>query len=259
MSTLETRSGYVPASSGVPVEYRPADSTEELSYELTGEHKIARHNDLGYATSLTRIRATRNIPAAGVSKGDLGGWVQSLTLPDGTPRIQDDAWLFDNAELHGTAILRGRAQARHSATVRGTAVLEDDARALNRVHIFGATRLRDRARASDQAELAGGDLSGDVIVAGDAKTFNRVRLSEHFRMDDSAQVFDRFAGFGHAHLAGSAIGADDAMLGGDAVVSEYAHVGGEAFLSYGDRASGFERIHSNAVLIGDSIRIRKAA
>lgn len=254
--------GHVPASAGTPVGYVPASPVEEPSFELTGESRIASRNPEGRRVSLRRIRALRDIPAAGVQAGDLGGWVESTHLADGTLRLQDDAWVFDDAEVHGNAVLRHRAQARHSATVRGNVVMEGDSRALDRAHLHGVTRLRDRARAADQSELAGGDLSGDVIVAGDAKTHNHVRLSEHFRLDDAASVFDRFQGFGHGHLTGSAVGGDDAMVGGDAVVTEYAHVGGEAFLTFGDRLDGFERLHSNHLSIGDSIRVaapRKAA
>lgn len=263
MATLETRNpGYVPASAGMLAGYSPASPVDERSFELTDESRIASRNPEGRRVSLRRIRAVRDIPAAGVSAGDLGGWVESIHLPDGTQRLQDDAWVFDDAEVHGNAVLRHRAQARHSATVRGNVIMEGDSRALDRAHLHGATRLRDRARAADQAELAGGDLSGDVIVADDAKTHNHVRLSEHFRLDDAASVFDRFSGFGHGHLTDSAVGADDAMVGGDAVVAEYAHVGGEAFLTFGGRLDGFQRLHSNHLSIGDSIRVaapRKAA
>lgn len=263
MDTVETRnSGYVPARAGTPEGYSPASPVEEPSFELTAESRIASRNPDGRRVGLRRIRAVRDIAAAGVQVGDLGGWVESIHLADGTLRLQDDAWVFDDAEVHGNAALRHRAQARHSVTVRDNVIMEGDSSALDRAHLHGATRLRDRARAADQAELAGGDLSGDVIVADDAKTHNHVRLSEHFRLDDAASVFDRFSGFGHGHLTDSAVGADDAMVGGDAVVAEYAHVGGEAFLTFGDRLDGFQRLHSNHLSIGDSIRVaapRKAA
>ena len=64
-------------------------------YELTGTTKV---NDWG--VTVHQIRATEDIPRFGVSKGDLGGWVESETLRNGDARVSGNAWVFGNAQVY---------------------------------------------------------------------------------------------------------------------------------------------------------------
>ena len=67
-------------------------------YELTGTTKV---NDWG--VTVHQIRATEDIPRWGVSKGDLGGWVESETLRNGDARVSGDAWVSGDAQVSGNA------------------------------------------------------------------------------------------------------------------------------------------------------------
>ena len=53
------------------------------SFEFTGETKVNFHG-----VTVHRIRATRDIPRAGVKKGDEGGWVESVELPNGNAWVE---------------------------------------------------------------------------------------------------------------------------------------------------------------------------
>ena len=67
-------------------------------FELTGESKVGIHGITVY-----RIRATKDIPKLGVKAGDVGGWVQSLHLENGSARVGDSAWVSGDAQVSGNA------------------------------------------------------------------------------------------------------------------------------------------------------------
>ena len=58
------------------------------SFEFTGETKVNLHG-----VTVRRIRATRDIPKAGVKKGDEGGWIDSAELTNGNARVSGNAWV----------------------------------------------------------------------------------------------------------------------------------------------------------------------
>ena len=74
------------------------------SFEFTGETKVNFHG-----VTVRRIRATRDIPRAGVKKGDEGGWVESVELPNGNARVSGNAWVSGDAQVSGNAQVSGDA------------------------------------------------------------------------------------------------------------------------------------------------------
>ena len=68
------------------------------SFEFTGATKVNLH---GY--TVRQIRATRDIPRAGVRKGDLGGWIESAELTNGDARVSGNAWVYGDAQVYGNA------------------------------------------------------------------------------------------------------------------------------------------------------------
>ena len=81
---------------------------EELKYELTSETMI---NVFGI--KLFRIRAT--VSFGNVTKGDLGGWVESERTLSG------NAWVYGNAQVYGGARVYGNAWVSGNAAVYGGA------------------------------------------------------------------------------------------------------------------------------------------
>lgn len=81
----------------------------DKKFELTGESRMGR---LG--VMVHQIRATEGIPARGIRKGDVGGWVESEILSNGNARVSGDAWVSGNAEVSGNAWVSGDAELEHA-------------------------------------------------------------------------------------------------------------------------------------------------
>ena len=61
--------------------------------------------------TLHRITATEDIPARGVQKGELGGWIEKES------NLAGDAWVSDNARVYGNAWVSDNAQVCGDAQV----------------------------------------------------------------------------------------------------------------------------------------------
>lgn len=71
--------------------------------------------------TLHRITATEDIPARGVQKGELGGWIEKES------NLAGDAWVSDNARVYGNAWVSDNAQVCGDAWVYGNAQVCGDA------------------------------------------------------------------------------------------------------------------------------------
>ncbi len=124
---------------------------------------------------LYRIRATRDIPTQQVHVGDLGGWVSSAQLPDGTPRISGDAWLSFEAELFDAATIADHARVTSYAKVGGQARIQGQARVDGHAYIGGQARIYDRARIggsaiiTDQAQIGGDEWILSETIGGNTQ------------------------------------------------------------------------------------------
>ena len=101
------------------------------SFEFTGETKVNLHG-----VTVRRIRATRDIPRAGVKKGDEGGWIDSAELTNGNARVSGDAWVFGDAQVFGDARVFGNAWVFGDAQVFGNARVSGDARVEKPWHLL---------------------------------------------------------------------------------------------------------------------------
>ena len=106
------------------------------SFELTGETKV---NFQG--VTVHRIRATRDIPRAGVKRGDEGGWVESVELTNGDARLSGDAWVSGTAQVYGNARVYGNAWVYGNAQVSGDARLSGDAWVSGNAQVSGDARV----------------------------------------------------------------------------------------------------------------------
>ena len=99
-----------------------------MKITLTDEYLITPTGEKVY-----RIKAIQDIPSKGIRVGDLGGYISSLYLEDGRPRISDnarvfgDAWVFGNARVSGNACVFGDARVSGDAWVSGNARVSGDA------------------------------------------------------------------------------------------------------------------------------------
>ena len=105
-------------------------------FELTGESKVGIHGITVY-----RIRATKDIPKLGVKAGDVGGWVQSLHLENGSARVGDSAWVSGNAQVSGDARVYGAAWVFGNAQVYGDAWVYGDAQVYGDAWVSGNAQV----------------------------------------------------------------------------------------------------------------------
>jgi NDP-sugar pyrophosphorylase family protein len=100
----------------------------------------------------------------------------------GSARIEDYAIVKDNAQVSGSAIIRGHSIVGKNAKVRNNAIVEKTARVYTSCNIYGnaiitgsaiaySSTVHDDAIVKDVAIIDGANLSGDVIIGGDAEDF----------------------------------------------------------------------------------------
>ncbi len=181
----------------------------ETSIELTGETKKK------FGVVLHRVRATRDIPRRNVKRGDLGGWVESLTLRDGEPRVSPSAWVADDAAVHGNAVLR------NNAIISGEAEARDNAILLGHALV---------------SELA--QVYGNAIISRNAQIRGRARIFGDARVDDNAVVK------GSAFIHGDAIIFREAYIAGQVVIRGCPQIGGESLITSNEHSlhvSGISR------------------
>ena len=92
-----------------------------IKIKLTSETVTSATGEILY-----RIEAIEDIPAAGIKKGDKGGFIASLEVK-GNARISGNAWVFGDALVSGNAQVYGDAQVYGNAQVSGNAWVSGDA------------------------------------------------------------------------------------------------------------------------------------
>lgn len=178
----------------------------EISFELTDEQR----------GPYFRIRAIRDIPQHRVQAGDLGGWISSVQLPDGTPRIMDNAWLggnailTDNAQLiehalvKGNAVIDGNATIGQGATVRGNAVISGNVRVIGRACVQGNSHIENNVEISGRAHIFGATrISGTTCISGHARIYGNSELQGP-TIDGNARIYGEAIVHGNAHISGAA-------------------------------------------------------
>jgi carbonic anhydrase/acetyltransferase-like protein (isoleucine patch superfamily) len=174
------------------------NSGSQKKYELTD---ITRGED---GLILHRIRALRRIPTRSVSVGDLGGWVES----EQNLSQYDDAWIRDDACVYGNAWVGG------SALISGGACVYNDAEVIDSAWVCGHAVVRGDASIRDRAHIC-----GEARVRHNAAIFDRAKVSDHAVVDDYARVY------GDAEVSGNAAVYDYARIEGTAFVGGEARVG----------------------------------
>lgn len=190
--------------------------------------------------TLYQIRAIKDNPAQGILSGDLGGWVESSHLHDGSPRISDNAWVFDyawvygNARVSGDAWVFGKAQVSGNARISGNAWVAGSAQVFGGAQVFGSAQVRRNAQVFGGAQVSGSaQVRGNAQVFDSAQVFGSAQISGGARVYGDAQVADNARVFDIARIYGSARVFGDARVSGDACVSGGARVHGVAAIERG--------------------------
>ena len=129
---------------------------------------------------LYRLVAGRDLPQHGVRRGDIGGWVRSLSNVRGGAWVEDEARVFGNTKVSGNAkvsqhsMLEGDVEISGNAKVSGGAYVGGEARVGGNAHVFGQAEVFDNVSVFGSARV-----SGRCEVYGEAT----VRLSARVRGD----------------------------------------------------------------------------
>jgi len=201
----------------------------EKSYIFTGDTK----QYCGH--TLKRIMAT----AANrrVSEGTLGGWIESESnLGDGA-WVADEAMVFDDAIVVGSATVRDHAKVYGEAEICESSMIQDNAEVYGNAYIYGSATVQDKckvygyAKVYDFAEMSGhavaceeakvhglASVQYNAVVRGNADVFDRAVICECASVRDNATVCDR-AVVGAATVGGNVVIGGSAEIKLSAVVN----------------------------------------
>lgn len=120
---------------------------------------------------LYRIEATTDSKYA--KKGDLGGYVESES------NLSDNAWVYDNAQVFGDALISDNAHVYDNAQVFGNA------------HVYGSAKVSDYAQVSGYAQVfCDALISNNAQVYGNARVYDNARVYGNALISVDAHVYD---------------------------------------------------------------------
>jgi carbonic anhydrase/acetyltransferase-like protein (isoleucine patch superfamily) len=124
-----------------------------VKYELTNNTKIVDN------ITLYQIRCIT--PFSNVTKGQLGGWIQS----EANLNQDGNAWVSDNARVYGDA------RVYDNARIHGDVWVYDNARVSDNARVYGDARVYDNAMVHGNARI-----HGDVWVYDNARVYGDARI-----------------------------------------------------------------------------------
>lgn len=124
-------------------------------------------------TVLHRIRALKSFVDANgqvVTKGDLGGWVQSEDnlSHEGRSWIYDDARAYGRSKVLDDATLHGESEISDNVVVCDIAAMYDQSYALDSARISGDTRIMDYSSIQDMAQVKNAIVCEDSRILSNA-------------------------------------------------------------------------------------------
>lgn len=150
---------------------------KNTKYELTDE------TIRWYGRDLYRIRALRDMynkeGTLSVSKGDLGGFVQS----EKNLSVSDDSWIQLNAKVYGNAVVSGSARVTDDAEVYDNAYVTGGSSLYHNCKVSGDCTVKDtlmnmHARVHGKAEVTNSSLGG-MIRVGDNAVIRNSKLIDY--------------------------------------------------------------------------------
>lgn len=143
-----------------------------------------------FTTTVYRIVALRSF--ADVHRGDLGGYIEKENnlSQTGSCWVYDNACVFEEATVFGSAIIRDfaevfeaagihdRATVYGHAEVFGFANLSDDCRVFDYASVFGQCYIAERALVYEDAHVfEEATVWGDAIVRGISRIYGKAEVS----------------------------------------------------------------------------------
>jgi hypothetical protein len=111
------------------------------------KYKLIKDKD----SELKRVIAIISIPKCGITKGEIGGLIES----EKNLSHDGNAWVFGNARVSGDAQVSGNAWVSGNARVSGNAWVYGDALVYGDAQVFGNARVSGDAQVSGNARVSG--------------------------------------------------------------------------------------------------------
>ena len=99
--------------------------------------------------TLHRVVSLVAIASAGVSPGDVGGWIQR---EGNLSQVSDEAWVSDEARVSGEAWVSGKAQVSGEAWVSGKAQVSGEAQVSGKAWVSGKAQVRGSLKLEKTSE-----------------------------------------------------------------------------------------------------------
>lgn len=179
-----------------PMEDMSDQDTTSDHFTFTGERRTVPSGQV-----LNQIEAAVDLPDAGVSAGDVGGWVGPNARLLGKAWLSPDAMLLDRAVLDDNARLGDSAVASGNARVDGNAFCAGRSQVTGQAHVTDFARVSGDARITGNAKITGSvHVGGDAHVSGDTVLEGEVEITggghgdngEHHRDDEHVPVVFRW-------------------------------------------------------------------
>ena len=162
-------------------------------FEMTDIGRVMHRGEREYRVA--RIRAVRDIPAAGVKAGDLGGfleregnlshigdaWVGEDAIVSDGACVSETAQVGGQAQVHGGARVFGEAKVHENAWIAGNAMVRASAQVSGSARVFGTTAVSGHANISGKAEVY-----GDSVVTCSAQVNGDARIRSEWVENDGA-------------------------------------------------------------------------
>ena len=168
-------------------------------YELTDETKT-----LEDGTVLHRIRAVRDFTLVNgykIRAGKLGGWVEneSNLSHDGKAWVDDEACVYDTAEIFGDAQVSEAAKVCGHAWVSGRPSVRGNTCVCDTARVYGQSLVYGSAHISGFAEV-----HGDAMVGDDTKVYGNAKVCNNACVCGTAEIYDYAIVSGRAKVCGDA-------------------------------------------------------
>lgn len=188
-------------------------ASQPLHYTLSYEMK-----NYG-AIVLNRVIATENIPKLGVKVGDVGGWIPSIFLPDGSPRIAKGGWVAENAMLYYNGSIGEGGLATGNSTVYEDAVVSGI--------VAGESQVYGKARVYENA-----------LVAGYSKIYDNAKIFGNAIVTGYAKVYGDATVLGSSIVAGKAMIGEDSVIKGESVILGNTQISGKVVVGGSSMVGG---------------------
>lgn len=155
----------------------------------------------GKTYRLFRLVAARDIPLAGICKGDVGGWVDGSDVlsQDGDCWIGGESVVAEGSVVKDDAQVSGKCLILDNCVVSGNASVADNVTALGHVEVSGNSSVSGVCAFENHVQI-----SGNASVCGDGQVLRGAGVARAVKISGNASVSGAGSLVGNIHVSGNA-------------------------------------------------------